>query len=153
MQFIALWVFILIGFGIGWFVGASRPDYTGEVWFIPFETRWKLLLLAWVIAALATVYIEIPLLLFFPMFPWGLLYLICGDDHGGRPDVGSGHASGNELTQMVGLMAIGWLIYITITDAALITRRRLTYFLLYSVLCVLLIFNVVGCHRLLRHVE
>lgn len=44
--------------------------------------------------------------------------------------------------------AIGWLIYISLTFAALFVRKRVPYFVLYALLCLLLLLNVVGCHML-----
>ncbi len=44
--------------------------------------------------------------------------------------------------------AIGWVLYSSLTVAALATRRRMHYWVLYAILCVLLACNVVGCHRI-----
>jgi hypothetical protein len=42
---------------------------------------------------------------------------------------------------------VGWLLYISITIAAAYTRKPVRYFVLYGVVCILLIMNVVGCHK------
>ena len=42
----------------------------------------------------------------------------------------------------------GWLLYLALTIAGLLTGKRLTYFVIYGILCVLLILNVIGCHMM-----
>jgi hypothetical protein len=42
----------------------------------------------------------------------------------------------------------GWLLYLALTIAGLLTRRRLAYFVIYGILCVLLLLNVIGCHMM-----
>jgi hypothetical protein len=103
---------------------------------IPFETRRNLLLAAWIIAALATVYvISIPLLVFFIFFPSGLFYMIYGEE-----------ASGPQ-------MLAGWLVYLVITWGALATKRWFMFVIFYGTLVVMLVYNVQGCHRILSHIE
>ena len=41
---------------------------------------------------------------------------------------------------------MGWLFYIALTFIAVYQDRRVRYFAVYSILCVLLALNVVGCH-------
>ncbi len=41
--------------------------------------------------------------------------------------------------------ALGWLVYYALTIAALLQSRRTRYFVVYGVLCALLVTNVVGC--------
>ena len=130
-------VFILAGLSPGVYFGAKRPDKMEDASLIPFENRWKLLLWAWAIAGLATVLIEIPLLVFFPFFPLGLFSLLHGQE------VAPGYLA----------MGCGWLIYIIITDAALLANKRFVYFGIYGVLCLLLILNVAGCHQILKNVQ
>ena len=40
----------------------------------------------------------------------------------------------------------GWLFYIALTVFGLLQRRRLRYFIVYAILCLLLILNVIGCN-------
>ena len=42
-------------------------------------------------------------------------------------------------------LAMGWLVYIGLTVAAVILRRRVGYWIVYGVLCLLLALNCVGC--------
>jgi hypothetical protein len=46
------------------------------------------------------------------------------------------------------ISAIGWVPYIALSASALLARKRNAYFVVYSLLCMLLIFNVVGCNEL-----
>ena len=42
-------------------------------------------------------------------------------------------------------LVIGWLAYVALTVGACLSRRKRTYFIIYTILCVLLAINVVGC--------
>ena len=95
---------------------------------ISFSYRWKLWLLAWGLTVLA---IGVPypgLILWFWMFPFGLTEAM------------GWKRSGDYI--------LGWLLYIALTIAALYTRRSFLYFTLYVILCILLLLNVFGCHKI-----
>jgi tellurium resistance protein TerD len=83
--------------------------------------RYKLLCIPWVV----TIAVTFPGILAGPQFlPAGLYRLL------GVPDWWLG---------------VGWLAYLVLSVAACLSRRRLTYFIVYTVLCVLLALNCVGC--------
>lgn len=42
-------------------------------------------------------------------------------------------------------LAIGWLVYVALTVGACLCRRKRNYFIIYTILCVLLAINVAGC--------
>jgi hypothetical protein len=129
---------ILLGIGVGWYIGSRQnPDGMDDTSFMPFAARCTFLFWAWVIAAFATVLIEIPLLAFFPMFPAGLAYVI----------------SGQEMEGSLLMMAVGWFIYSVITSLAMVAKRRVFYFVIYGILCLLLVLNVKGCHQILKMVQ
>ena len=44
-----------------------------------------------------------------------------------------------------GLLFGGWLVYIVLTVASCLSKRKLTYFIVYSMLCALLVLNILGC--------
>jgi hypothetical protein len=104
---------------------------------LTFEERRNLLLAAWCIAALATVLIEIPLLILFPLFPLGFYYRLRGTDdiYGFWP------------------VTLAWTGYLLITFSALFTKRWLFFVLLYGILVAMLVLNVQGCHAMLKKVE
>jgi hypothetical protein len=90
--------------------------------------RYKLLCIPWVV----TIAVTFPGILFGPQFlPAGLYRLL-----GVRETVE--HEYGLWL-------GVGWLAYLVLTVAACLSRRRLTYIVVYTVLCVLLALNCVGC--------
>jgi len=106
---------------------------------LTFQDRRNLVIAAWVIAALATVLVEIPLLLAFPMFPLGLFIAL---------EIGP--AKSGPFASMGFVCALGWLLYLVITCAGLFTKRWLLFVLFYGILCLLLVFNVRGCHHMMK---
>lgn len=84
---------------------------------LTFQDKRNLLLAAWVIAALATVLVEIPLLLAFPMFPLGLFIAF---------EIGP--ARSGPFASMGFVCALGWLLYLVVTCAALFTRDGFSLF-------------------------
>ncbi len=97
---------------------------------ISFSRRWKLCLLAWV-AAFITLAASNPELVFYVwFFPMGLLEILGTKPAGQKTKV---------------LMWLVWLIYLALTLAALRCGKRFLFFVLYGVICLLLILNVVGC--------
>jgi hypothetical protein len=114
--------------------GVRRQDYMDDPSFIPVQERRRLLYYAWGIAAFATVLVEIPLLICFPMFPFGLTKML-GLREGGIADTVGG--------------IVGWVVYLIVTITLLRTQKRQRYFMIYGILCLILALNVVGCHRML----
>ena len=98
---------------------------------IPFLRRWKLWLLAWIIALVAAGFPNPGLIVIIWLFPWGLMDSIGWQRTGYDSDY-----------------VVGWLPYIVLTIAALLSRRRILYFAFFVILCVLLLLNIVGCHHL-----
>ena len=141
--------FVILGIGIGWYVG-SRQSSEGmdDSSFMPFAMRYKLLFWAWVIAALGTVLIEIPLVIFFPMFPMGLAHMT------GLEDIRSKQKPEDSGLFWAGVICFGgWFIYSALTGLALAARKPASYFVVYGILCLLLVFNVVGCHQILKNAQ
>jgi hypothetical protein len=98
--------------------------------------RRRLLYYAWGIAGIATVFYEIPLLIFFPFFPSGLTFLF-----GLR---GVADAIGQFVT---------WAVYYVLIKILLRTEQRRRYFIIYGILCCILLLNVVGCHQGFRAIK
>ena len=97
-----------------------------------------------------SVFPEIPLLLAFPLFPLGLLFGIPGlQATGPQPPTGPQ----NVVAVFFWLSAAGWLIYLTVSLTALLTKRRVLFFIFYGILCCLLVLNVRGCQVFLKQVE
>lgn len=67
------------------------------------------------------------------MFPLGLLYVV-----GWKYDKYDVH------------YVVGWLPYAVLTIAAMLVRRRRTFFVIYGVLCAFLVLNVGGCRSMQR---
>ena len=86
---------------------------------------------AWGAAVIACAIPEPALLAVAWLFPFGLFALCV------RPQT---------MSDMEGLAAFGWIIYLGLSIFALRQRRPARYFVFYAVLCALLILNVVGCH-------
>lgn len=45
---------------------------------------------------------------------------------------------------------LAWLPYLALTIVGLLARKRNLYFVMYSILCVLLLLNVVGCQKMIQ---
>ena len=99
--------------------------------------RWRISLwiLAWVIAAMATVEGGIALLIYAWMFPSGLQALVTPK----RSDII--------------VLILGWLLYIGLTVFGLLQKRRIRYFITLGILCVLLALNAVGCHVMINNIH
>ena len=104
--------------------------------------RWRISLwiLAWVIAAIATVEGGIALLIYSWMFPSGLLALFTPKDW--DPPVSE-----------VVILIFGWLLYVGLTVFGLLQKRRIRYFITFGILCVLLALNSVGCHVMINNIH
>src|SRR5688572_6196195 len=91
--------------------------------------KFDLLMLAW----FATLVLTFPGLLMPYLFPLGLYRIFAGkESYTHQP-----------------WMSIGWLFYCIITVAACLSRRRRTYFILFTVLCIFLVLNIIGCRSML----
>jgi hypothetical protein len=114
---------------------------------IPLKQRWLLYAGAWgavflgfFMAALKNAFVAhsadafIPLLFFF-LFPSGLAAWF---NHS-RP------------LDDIGLLAVLWLAYLVHGVFALRSRTRVRFYILLSILAIVLAFNVVGCHRIELH--
>jgi hypothetical protein len=97
-----------------------------------FAQKLGLWFVAWAVAAVAAMIPHPRLLLAAFLFPLGLLRCLS--------------RSGFTEEDCYAAMLLAWFFYGLLTIAGLLQRRRRYYFLLYSILCVLLILNVVGCH-------
>ena len=112
-----------------------------------YEARRVLLFGAWALAALATVLVEIPALIGFPLFPLGLWEMLTGvlSESSHRPTIT--HTDSVVFT----FVCAAWLVYLALTFGALFSKRRLVFILFYGALCCLLILDVQGCHTILKH--
>lgn len=96
---------------------------------IPFSQRWKLWLIAWAVALFAAWYTT--LIPYVWLFPLGLMEVV------GRKQFG------HDLD-----LLWGWFLYLALTIAAMCCRPRVLYFTFYTILCILLALNVIGCHQI-----
>ena len=48
----------------------------------------------------------------------------------------------------LGALVFGWLVYTAITVVTFRSKTKRRYIILYSTLCVLLILNLIDCHKL-----
>jgi hypothetical protein len=71
------------------------------------------------------------------MFPYGLLALFVPKDW--DPPI-------NEVV----ILVTAWALYVVLTVVGLLQRRRVRYFIVFGILCILLALNVVGCHVMLN---
>ncbi|HXB59103.1 MAG TPA: hypothetical protein VNU95_06045 [Candidatus Acidoferrales bacterium] len=101
--------------------------------------RWRigLWVAAWIIAAIATVGIGLGFLLYAWMFPSGLLNECMPKDW--DPPISD-----------TVFLILGWAIYVGLTICGLMQKRRVRYFIVFGILCVLLAVNVAGCHVALK---
>ena len=117
------------------------------------EFRGKLVLVAWALAAVASVFPEPVLLLAFPVFPLGLMYGIPGLASLFPPPARPPTASPNPMSELFLPLVVGWGIYLAVSLTATITRKRSVFFIFYMGLILLLVFNVRGCQAFLKKVE
>src|ERR1043166_490662 len=104
---------------------------------ISFRRRVALLLAAWCMAvSAAAAPFPHPSRKYILLFPYGLITAVIS-------------ALGAKA-QSAPHVAVGWLVYIVLTFASLFSARRIVYFALYAMLCVLLLLNVIGCHMMLH---
>jgi hypothetical protein len=115
---------------------------TVETTTIPSRLRVRLWLIAWAVALLAT---PIPFCLTSPglfahfvMSVWAFPLGVAGYAF---PE----HRNPPEAIVTASLIA-GWAFYAGLTIVGLLQRNRTRYFVVYTVLCLLLILNAVGCN-------
>ena len=101
--------------------------------------RWRigLWVVAWIIAAIATVGTGLPYLIYAWMFPSGL-FEECMPKNWDPP-----------ISDTI-LLILGWAIYLGLTICGLLQKRHVRYFVVFGILCVLLTVNVAGCHVILK---
>jgi hypothetical protein len=107
---------------------------------IPYREKFNLLLIAWGLAFVAMLVLEScffkfsDVLLLVPcfwVFPGGLITELFG------------------LQQGNGWFGLGasWFAYFIVMIAALFANKRLGYYVLYAMLCLMLVLNIIGCHK------
>jgi len=103
---------------------------------IPFGRRCWLLLAGWCVAILAAASA-------FPhagrpgyalLFPYGLITVVI--------------STLGLKSQDAPHVIFGWLLYLALILAGLLTGKRLAYFVIYGILCIFLLLNVIGCHMM-----
>ena len=111
------------------------------------ESKRRLILYAWGIAAVAAVIPNFSSVLFFWLFPLGLLDLV-------------ERLTGWSLRQnrtweglqvglrVVLLLMVGWFSYAALTTATLLADTRKVFITLYLILCLLLLANIAGCRTM-----
>lgn len=122
----------------------SKP-LVNEAAEIPMRRRIKLWLLAWAVAFLAVPVVPVVLYRqFFLVAVWFQL-IYCWTFPGGLFGMWFAAPPPSERHFGVWAILIGWLLYLALTVFGLRQKRRQAYFITYTVLCVLLATNVVGC--------
>lgn len=101
-----------------------------------FQRRFWLVFAAWCIAvtAAATAFPHPTRAKYVLLFPYGLITVIIS-------------ALGAK-SQSAPHIIFGWIMYIALTLANMLTAKRFGYLVLYTLLCVLLLLNVIGCHMM-----
>ncbi|NOS69688.1 MAG: hypothetical protein HOP33_07140 [Verrucomicrobia bacterium] len=106
------------------------------------SSRVTLWLVAWGVALAAT---TIPICIkspeFFPYFVTSIWGFPIGTAAFAFPE----HRNPPDGVVVASLVA-GWLFYIALTIVGLYQKRRVRYFTVYTILCLLLILNAVGCN-------
>ena len=91
------------------------------------DRRYNLLCIPWVL----TIVVTFPGIFYPLFFPVGLFRLL------GVPETKS--------IDQAHLLIGGWLVYIGLTAAACLSKRKRAYFIFYGLLCALLALNSFGC--------
>jgi hypothetical protein len=106
------------------------------------QSRRQLWITTWLVAGIATIIPNLlvtPIALLFAwLFPLGLFRLIFSPDN--RLDSNWG------WFELIG----GWLFYGYLTVFAISQNRKNRFFVAYTILCIFLILNVVGCNKMLN---
>jgi hypothetical protein len=100
---------------------AARP---GQLAF-----RWRVSLL--LTAAVGTIIANRSGIGWFPVFPEGLLQLLPAPYRWNEDD----------------FIVLGWGLYVALIALLLYVKNRRAFFVVFALLCGLLIFNTVGCHK------
>ena len=104
------------------------------------ERRVSLWLIAWGLAALATVAPTFGLLSFFWLFPMGL-----------AAPFGASSWTSRVATNVT--VIVGWCLYLALSVYGLRQRQRARYVVAYGVLIGLLILNAAGCRYEVAHIH
>jgi ribosomal protein L40E len=100
--------------------------------------KWRLWLGAWFLVVLAALIINPSSILATPFFPIGLLVWL---------------PKGEETAiagWMMGAWVIGWIFYLLFSVIMFKTKKAGPFFIMFSMFCILLILNVVGCQRVMQ---
>jgi hypothetical protein len=104
------------------------------------STKWCFWLGAWGIVILASIAVTgTPrCILATPMFPIGLLFWLPNGE--------------NKAIEgwMTGAWVIGWLFYFLLSVVMFRIKKSGIFFIIYFIFCILLVFNVVGCQRVIQ---
>jgi hypothetical protein len=107
---------------------------------ISISAKWVFWLAAWGIVIVASVAVTgTPrCILATPMFPIGLLFWLPNGE--------------NKAIEgwMTGAWAIGWLFYLLLAVVIFRIKKSGIFFIIYLIFCILLVFNVVGCQRVIQ---
>ncbi|SRR6266478_1048046 len=102
-------------------------------------SKWLLWLLPWCVIVPVMGIHNVPAA---PYFPIGMFTFFLSPENG--------------ITLfMIGGMGIfpslvGWMIYILLSARIALTSRRIPFFAFYSIFCILLILNVIGCKKIME---
>ena len=103
---------------------------------IPRFHRLRLLLIAWGVTGFTTRFTSPGGLLYFWLFPAGLLWFVFPSRGGPESE---------EFTTL--LLLLIWIFYVFLTLLGFRESRRSRFFKYYTVLCALLVLNVIGCSQ------
>lgn len=103
--------------------------------------KWRLWFAAWGVVTLVSAVPHPTQLIFAPFFPVGFLALLPR----GENDAIAG------LLLIVPAI-IGWCLYFLLTGLLMQIRRINRFLLVYAIFCAVLVFNVVGCKKMLAGV-
>lgn len=98
--------------------------------------KWGLWYGAWIVVALLMNPVNLPAFIYFPL---GLVALF---------------PRGDEQAIVLAMHSwprfVGWVIYLLFAVGISRTRKRTTFITIYSILCLVLVLNVVGCKKVLE---
>src|SRR5689334_17519090 len=97
--------------------------------YISYEARRGLMLCAWVMASIATLWPSFSGVIFFPFFPLGL-FEILERLNGPSTSHPQSVKAENVFSALVGTLMAGWLPYAVLTAATLMAERRSRFIIL-----------------------
>jgi hypothetical protein len=100
--------------------------------------KWWLYFIAWGIGLFAATYDDPSHILAAPFFPIGLIALL---PNGAQKAIIAAWLAAPAVA------AVGWMLYAGVTVLIGRAKKGYAFLLVYALLCILLAFNVVGCHR------